>query len=304
MKKILYTLISVAAALGVVSCQEQYITYSGPEYMMFPDTLSTNMVLADGSTFKVPVASTVKCDYDRTFGVEVIDAGSNAVEGKHFSLKSHSVTIPAGKLTAEVEVQGYYDNIEPTDSLGFVLKLVMPEQLKWNELYEGYDRTKVVMYKSCPFDINNFTGWCMLSSLFVYSYPGDNASYQRLIRTELHPTEENSIILRNALYDGYDITITFDPEDPAKPAVTMASGQVLSDEASVLGWILGDDHILAEQSPYYTSYFNSCQRFVELWMHVYVEKVGESIGSVGHFLNVLEWVSDEEADRLQREDGM
>jgi hypothetical protein len=39
-------------------------------------------------------------------------------------------------------------------------------------------------------------------------------------------------------------------------------------------------------------------------MHVYVEKVGDTIGSIGHFYNVLEWVSDEEADRLQREDGM
>ena len=84
----------------------------------------------------------------------------------------------------------------------------------------------------------------------------------------------------------------------------MDSNQVISDEASVLGWILGDDHILAEHSPYYVSYFNSCQRFVELWMHTYVEKVGESIGTIGHFYNVLEWVSDEEADRLQRENGM
>lgn len=304
MKKILYSIISVAAAWGFVSCQEQYITYSGPEYMMFADTLSTHMVLSDGSTFSVPIASTVACDYDRTIGVEIVDAGSNAIEGKHFSLKSNSVTIPAGKLTANVEVRGHYDNIEPTDSLGFVLKLVMPEQLNWNELYAGSDKTKVVMYKSCPFDINNFTGWCMLSSLLVYSYPGDNTSYQRLIRTELHPTEENTIILRDALYDGYDVNITFNPENPAQPTVTMAGDQVLSDEASVLGWIVGDNHILAETSPYYVSYFNSCQRFVELWLHVYVEKVGDAIGSIGHFYNILEWVSDEEADRLQREEGM
>ena len=304
MKKIFYTLISMAMAFAVVSCDEQYITYQGPEYMMFSDTLSTNMVLSDGSTFTVPVASTVACDYDRTIGVEVVDAGSNAIEGKHFSLKSNTITIPAGKLTADVEVLGHYDNIEPTDSLGFILKLVVPEQLKWNDLYAGSDRTKVVMYKSCPFDINNFTGWCMLSSLFIYSYPGDNTSYQRLIKTELHPTEENTVILRSAFYDGYDVTIKFHPEDPANPTVSMDSNQVISDEASVLGWILGDDHILAEHSPYYVSYFNSCQRFVELWMHTYVEKVGESIGTIGHFYNVLEWVSDEEADRLQRENGM
>ena len=35
MKKIFYTLVSVAMAFAVVSCDEQYITYNGPEYMMF-----------------------------------------------------------------------------------------------------------------------------------------------------------------------------------------------------------------------------------------------------------------------------
>lgn len=304
MKKIFYILISVMMAVAVVSCDEQYVTYKGPEYMMFADTLSTNMVLSDGSTFTVPVASTVACDYDRTIGVEVVDAGSNAIEGKHFSLKSNTVTIPAGKLTANVEVLGHYNNIEPTDSLGFVLKLVMPEQLKWDSLYEGGDRTKVVMYKSCPFDINNFTGWCILTSQFIYNYPGDNLSYQRLISTEVHPTEENTIILRSAFYDGYDITIKFNPEDPANPLVTMDSNQVISDEASVLGWILGDNHILVENSSYYKSYFNSCQRFVELWIRTYVENVGENIGTIGDYYNILEWISDEEAERLKREHGM
>lgn len=32
--------------------------------------------------------------------------------------------------------------------------------------------------------------------------------------------------------------------------------------------------------------------------------MGENVGLVGHFYNIIEWVSDEEADRLQREEGM
>lgn len=268
---------------------------------MFSDALSQNMVLADGGVFSVPVASTVACDYDRTFGVEIIDEGSNAIEGVHYRLRSNTITIPAGERATAVEVQGLYDNIKPTDSLGFVMRLVMPEQLKWNEVYPDSDRTKVVMYKSCPFDVNNFTGPCMLTSIFLYNFPGTNTSYQRLIETELHPTEENTVILRDALFDGYDLTITFHPENPANPLVTMDSDQVVSDEASVLGWVLGDDHILASHSPYYDSYFNSCQRFVELWMHVYVENVGESVGTIGEFYNVLEWITEEEAEELRRE---
>ena len=283
-----------------MGCDEQYTTYSGPEYVMFADSVSTNMILADVEYFSVPVASTVACDYDRTFGVEVVDKGSNAIEGKHYRLLSNSVTIPAGELATEVKVQGLYENIEPTDSLGFVLRLVMPEKLKWS-LYEDSDQTKVVMYKSCPFVRENFTGWCVVTSLLLRDYPGDNTSYQRLIRTEAHPTEENTVILRSCFYDGYDLTIRFHPEDAANPLVTMDKDQVLSDEASVFGQILGDNHILTTHSFYYPSYFNSCQRFVELWNHVYVENLGETIGTVGHYYNILEWISDEEAERLQKE---
>ena len=302
MKKI-YLILTLALTLGFVSCDEEYVTYSDAEYLMFAQEQSINMVLADQEYFTVPVSSTVACDYDRTFGVEVVDKGSNAIEGKHYRLLSNSVTIPAGELAADVKVAGLYENIEPTDSLGFVLKLVMPEQLKFN-LYEGSDQTKVVMYKSCPFDRNNFTGWCILTSMLLRDYPGDNPSYQRLIRTEAHPTEPNTVILRSAFYDGYDMTITFNPENPANPLVTMDKDQVVSDEASVFGQILGDNHILGTHSFYYPSYFNSCQHFVELWMQVYVENLGESVGTVGHYYNILEWISDEEAERLQRENGM
>lgn len=300
MKNIYLFLVATIATSMLASCAEEYVTYSDAEYVMFSETQSMNMILADDEYFGVAVASTVACDYDRTFGVEIVDKGSNAIEGKHYRLLSNSVTIPAGELATEVKVQGLYENIEPTDSLGFVLRLVMPEKLKWS-LYEDSDQTKVVMYKSCPFVRENFTGWCVVTSLLLRDYPGDNTSYQRLIRTEAHPTEENTVILRSCFYDGYDLTIKFHPEDAANPLVTMDKDQVLSDEASVFGQILGDNHILTTHSFYYPSYFNSCQRFVELWNHVYVENLGETIGTVGHYYNILEWISDEEAERLQKE---
>lgn len=300
MKNIYLFLVATIATSMLASCAEEYVTYSDAEYVMFSETQSMNMILADDEYFGVAVASTVACDYDRTFGVEIVDKGSNAIEGKHYRLLSNSVTIPAGELASEVKVQGLYENIEPTDSLGFVLRLVMPEKLKWS-LYEDSDQTKVVMYKSCPFVRENFTGWCVVTSLLLRDYPGDNTSYQRLIRTEAHPTEENTVILRSCFYDGYDLTIRFHPEDAANPLVTMDKDQVLSDEASVFGQILGDNHILTTHSFYYPSYFNSCQRFVELWNHVYVENLGETIGTVGHYYNILEWISDEEAERLQKE---
>ena len=284
----------------MLSCKEQYITYRDAEYVMFADSISTNMVEKDNNRFTVPIASTVTRNYDRTFGVEVVDAGSNAIEGKHYRIVSNTVAIPAGQSCANVEVEGIYDNIEATDSLGFSLRLVMNSALKW-DLYKDSDRTKVVMYKSCPYDRNNFTGYAVLSSLLLRDYPGENTSYQKVVYTEAHPTEPDMIIIRDAFYNGYDITMAFDGSNAAEPRVTMDSDQVLSDEASVFGQILGDNHILCDDSPLYTSYYNSCQRFVVLWLEVYVENLGQMVGTVGHFYNVLEWISDEEAERLKRE---
>lgn len=292
-----------ALLAGVVSCNEQYTTYADKEYVMFADTLSTNMVLSDGEAFSVKVSSTVTRKYDRTFGVEIIDKGSNAIEGLHYRLASNNVTIPAGELTGEVKVYGKYDKFEDTDSLGFILQLVMPEQLKW-PLEEKSNRTKIVMYKSCPFDINNFTGYCVLSSMLLFNYPSMlEQTYQKLVMTEVHPTEPNTIIMRDCFYDGYDVTMKFHPENPAKPTLTMDKDQVFSDEESVFGQILGDNHILGTHSTYYENYFNSCQRFGVIWTHVYVENVGVMVGTVGHFYNIFEWVSDEEAERLKREEG-
>ena len=299
MKQIFNILIAVALVAGFTSCHERYTTYSDKEYVMFADSLSTNVVLENQEYFTVAIASTVARDYDRTFGVEIIDEGSNAIEGYHYRLLSNNVTIPAGKLAGEVRVHGIYENIEATDSLGFGLRLVMPEVLKFNELYPNSDRTKVTLAKVCPYSIDNFTGWCVVTSLMLYNYPGTNTSYQRLVKCE--KIDDESIVIRNFLYDGYDVTMRFDSSDPTQPMVEMDNDQVLSDEASVFGQILGDNHILCGESPYNVSYFNSCQRFVVLWLNVYVYDLGDPIGTVGQFYNILEWVSDEEAERLQRE---
>ena len=302
------TFLLAAGFTGILAtgCNSDEKTYSDAEYILFADTMSTNMVFQDEAYFTIPIASTVACDYDRTIGVEVIDKGSTAIEGYHYRLRSNTITIKAGERTANVEVAGSYDHIQDTDSLGFILKLVMPEQLNWSNLYTDYDKTKVVLYKGCPYDPETFTGWCVVTSMFLYEYPGltnTDQSYQRLIKTEVD-MEENTIILHDWLFDGYDVKLKFDNSDPANPRVTMPEDQLLSDELSVFGQVNGDNRILRTSSPAYISYFNTCQSFVALWLRAYVYDLSTLVGYVGDFYNVLEWVSDEEADRLQREEGM
>ena len=295
-----YISAALAVMAGFCSCEEEYVTYNDAEYIMFADTLKAYPVQKDVEYFNVPVVSTVTCDYDRTFGVEVIDRSSNAIESYHYRLASNTITIKAGENRADVLVYGKYDNIEASDSIGFTLGLVMPDRL---EMPMYGRQTKVVLVKSCPFDINAFTGWCMLTSMFLYDYSIDGR-YQRLIYTEKHPTEENTIICRNWYRDGYDVTMTFDPSDPLAPIVKMDEDQVVSDEGSFFGIAHGDDKILVRSSDYYNSYFYPCGTYLYLYAHIYVENLGQPVGTVGHFYNIMEWVSDEEAERLQREEGM
>ncbi len=302
MRGLTYIISAFAAVLLAVGCQQQYTTYSDAEYISFSDTVSTNIVLADGGYFKVPVTSTVVRDYDRTIAVEIIDEGSTAIEGVHYRLKSNTLTIPAGELVANVEVQGIFESFEVGKALHFTLKLVIPDELRWDGLYA--DWTRVVMYKSCPFDLNDFTGWCVVTSTFLADYPGaENTSLQRLIQSSVDPSKENTVILHDFLFTGYDVSIQFHPENPAEPLITMEEGQVISDEMSIFGISYGDNKIRIDCSPYSVSSFNTCQTFVSLWIYAYVEDLGEMYGTIGEFYNVIEWVSDEEADRLQREEG-
>lgn len=300
MRLIKYTALLSLALLVSVSCKERYVTYSDAEYIMFADTMSVYPVQKDVEYFSIPVVSTVTRDYDRTFGVEVIDKGNNAIENHHYRLQSNTVTIKAGETRADVLVHGYYDNIGETDSLGFQLQLVMNENLEM-PLYGK--QTKAVLMKSCPFDVNSFTGYCVLTSIFLYNY-SITGDYQRLIYTEKHPTEENMIICHDWINDGYDVTMTFHPEDPMKPFVTMERDQVASDEGSFFGMAHGDDKILVTNSSLYDSIFYPCGSYLYLWTEMYVENLGQPVGTVGHFYNIMEWVSDEEAERLMKEEGM
>ena len=298
---------ALAIVAGVVSCKEQYITYNDAEYLMFSDTLTTNAVLSTGDPIKVSIASTVARQYDRTYAVEIIDKGSNAIEGVHYRLKSNTFTIPAGKLSAEVEVLGNYDNIEPTDSLGFTLQLVMPDALKW-DLYPNHNRTKVVMFKSCPFDVNEWGGteleprYCLLTSLLLYSYPGTNASYQRLVKCYKHKSIKNTIVMDDLFYNGYDVLLTFE-DNPAEPLLKMQADQVIGSEYTVFGIQHGDGRILATHSPRaeQASYYNACQKYAQLWVLMYVNDFSTTVGYVGYFYNILEWVSQEEAEEIMRE---
>lgn len=296
-KNLLIGCIAAAAAIiGLTGCEQDNPVYDGGNYLMFSDTLYTCPVQETNEVFNVPVSATRAADYDRTFGVEVIDKKSNAVEGKHYRLLSNTVTIKAGEMAANVEVQGMYDNIAIGDSLGFALRLVMPKEDKW-DLYG--DETKVVFQKVCPFDIHNFSGWCKVTATYFSSYMSNVT--MRLIETEVVEDEENTVLLKNLYYDGYDIKLKFTRDDLLQPEVEMDE-QVIVNTGEAFGTIYGDGKLRVNQASNYLSYYSTCEKFVLQYIVLDVDnKDGSSYGTVGTFAHLLEWISDAEAEKLKEQ---
>lgn len=282
---------TVATIAGLSGCDSIKTTYSDAEYVMFSDTLSYFPVQNSDDWFEVHVASTVACDYDRTYGVEVNDRNSNAVENQHYVIESNTVTIKAGERAADLRIRGLYENIGKTDSLSVTLHLIADDDKEWAEYGT---KTRIEMQKACPFDLNTFTGYCKLTSTYYSDFMRDTD--MRLLKAETVEGEENTVVLRDFFYKGYDIKLKFDPSNPLKPFVEM-DNQLLGSTAEAFGTIYGDGKLLVKQPTVYTSYYNVCQSYVFLYITVYVENVD----TVGTYVNMIEWISDEEAEQLKNQ---
>lgn len=284
-----------ALLLISVGCEETRTTYNGPDYIMFSDSLYVLPVQNNEDYFDIPVSATKPCDYDRTLAVEIIDRNSNAIEGIHYELESNTITIKSGELVANVKVRGFYDNIGVADSLGFALRLVTEENTHW-DIY-GID-ANVVLQKTCPFNIYDFEGYCLLTSTYLYNYTNVD---KRLIHSVVDTENENTIILKDYFYDGYDVKIKFTTDDLLNPLIEMEE-QVFGPTSEAFGTLYGDGLIKMYQPSYYTSYYSSCEQFIYQYMTLYVQnKDGSMYGTVGSFMNIVKWISDDEAEKLKRE---
>lgn len=289
-------IVSVLLALfASCSTNPEYTTYSGPNYIMFADTLFELPVQENGEVFELPIVATRACDYDRTLAVEIIDSKSNATEGRHYALKSNTVTIKAGELVGNVEVLGYHDNIEVSDSIGFGLRLVTNKDSQW-DLY-GTD-TNVWLKKACKFDINAFTGYCFIISTFINNYV--QTTDGRLTYSIVDPENENTIIMKDYFYDGYDVRIKFLTDDVLNPLIEFEEQQ-FGPTSEAFGTLYGEEGIINMYQPtMYTSYYSSCEKFIFQYMTLYVPSMTPPT-TVGVFVNAVEWISDDEAEKLKRE---
>lgn len=284
----------IAVVLCFTSCKPEYTTYTGPNYIQFSDTLYEVAVFDNESYYDVPVVATRACDYDRNVAVEVIDAESNAVEGKHYSLESNTVTIKAGELRGNLRVKGCHSNIDVADSLGFKLQLIIPEEVQWN-LYGN--TANVVLRKACKFDINTFVGPCVISSTYIMNYMNVDMI---LTYSVLDTEEKNTIIIKDYFFKGYDVKIKFETDDIYNPLIRM-DDQRFASTSEAFGTLYGDGYINVYQPTAYTSYYSSCEKFIFQYMTLYVPGMDPSVNTIGTFVNAIEWISEDEAEKLKRE---
>ena len=299
MKKLLIgCMAAVAALIAFSGCDQDKVVYSGPNYLMFSDTLYTYAVQETNEIFNVPVSATVPADYDRTFGVEVIDKESNAVEGKHYKILSNTVTIKAGEMSTDVKVQGLYKNIGITDSLGFALRLVIPDTEQWS-LYKN--EAKVVMQKICPFDTKNFKGYCKVTSSYLSSDYYPKKVDLRLVTSDIVEGKENTIVVHGLYFDGYDMEIKFNRKDVLEPLVEMEE-QICGSTGEAFNTIHGDGKLRLNQPTAYTSFYSTNENFILQYVTMSVNnKDGSYYGTVGTFVNVLKWISEAEAEKLKEQ---
>ena len=298
-KKILVsTIMSLVLLAGFTSCQEERVVYNGPQYIMFSDTLSVVGVEEKGDYADIYISSTMPMDKDRTLAVEVIEQESSAIEGVHYTIESNSVVIKAGELATSVRIRGHYENLTVDEELPEIkLRLISPEDTHWS-LYENEGlETKVMLQKVCPFDINAFTGYAMITSTFLYNYVG---GYNRLIKTEVDPTEENTIIMKDFYYDGYDVKLRFTTDDPLNPLIEM-DDQPLVTTGEAFGTKYGDGMLHIYQPSNFVSYYSACEKFIYQYITLWVPGMAAGTNTVGTFIQAIEWISDDEARVLQNQ---
>ena len=276
---------------ALVGCESERTQYDGPSYITFSAERHDLGVMDGEEWFEIPITATHTIDHDRNVGVEIIAARSSAVYGMHYTIESTTVTIPAGKLNGMLRIKGYPEAISVSEMLGITLNLVIEE----DEVSEEHGtETQIYLHKCCPLDMNAFTGYAVLTSTWTMEFMNAEST---LVKTHLDETTPNTIVVKDMYYEGYDIRLVLNNDNRLEPLVEMPEAQVAGSTGEAFGTIYGNGKLMMEQSEESASYYSPCEGFVLQYVTMYVEEVG----TVGTFAHVLEWISDDEAERIMRE---
>ena len=126
--------------------------------------------------------------------------------------------------------------------------------------------------------------------------------YTTSIQFKSDLTEENTIIMKDFFYDGYNVKIRFTTNDILNPLIEMDE-QTFASTAEAFGTNYGDGYLHLYQSSSGVSYYSTCEQFIFQYFTLYVPGMaGNNV--VGTFASAIEWISNDEAKRLYLEGSM
>lgn len=279
----------IGAAIMFFACKQETTTPKGPNPITFAEDSYTFGVLDNEEWFEIPITAAHTMSEDCYIGVEVIASESSAIEDLHFGIESHTLKIKAGAQSTSLRIRGIADAIPLNSPVEIKLRLILDEKDATRDT-----KTSITLQRCCPFDINNFEGYAVLTSTWAMQYMG---SESRLVHSYVDE-EESVVIIEDMFYEGYDIRVKLYGDDRLNPIAELCGAQVLGSTGEAFGTIYGNGKLMMGAAPAeYVSHYSTCENFLLLYTEMYVEEVG----TVGYFGHILEWVSDDEAERIMRE---
>ena len=265
--------------MTVVACDNDKIYFTGPNYVMFADSLLDMPVTENEELlFEVVIGATHTSNVDRNYIVDVDLKRTNAIEGYHFDIISRNVTIKAGERTTKVLLKGYYHHMNVEDSLAVTLCFLGNED-EFTELYN--DWTNVRLHKCMPFNIDDYTGNMRMTCTFPFS---TSSVTTFLVTTE--KKNDSTLIVKSPFDDSHNLTLKFHTakDDPFDTTIDMTEQIAFTDSyygEVAMSTIEGVD-----------SYYLPSERAFVLILNVFIPK----IGSFGNYYYIFEWVTPEQAE--------
>lgn len=259
--------------------------YEGENFVQFADSEYIMPVTEDERVFEVPVGMTTATSYDRSIAVIVDAKNSNAIEGYHFDIESHNVTVEAGKLTANVRIHANYSKIASVnDSLVITLR-ILTEESNISPIYGN--KTMVRLQKVRPFDIDDYVGNMQITCTFPFSL--SNVT-RYLVKTE--KVDDHTLKIKNVFEDNRDLKIRFN-EDADNP---LDQSIVVKEQIAFTDNMFGPVSMMSvDGAPSY--YLPEDRAFV-----LYMESFLSQMGSFGAYYYVFQWITPDEA--LAIENGL
>lgn len=285
-KNILYPIFLVLLFISsLMSCSNEPILYEGGDYVMFSDSVVYVPVTPDTeSVFELPVSLTKAQAKDKTYGIEVVIKKTNAVEGIHYELLTHNVTIKAGETKSSVKLKGLYDNIVYGDHLQISLKLLASK----NDIWDVYGQETRLLLIKCPdFSIDKFVG----NVRFYAGFPFAQNMTAFLTTTEKF--DGNTLLLKNTFSNKRDLRIDFltNENNPFENRVVVKEQNVMIDP------YYGD--VMARTVDSNPSHYITEAGSIFLYLELYVP----GVGSFGVYPYVIRWITQAEADAENNSTG-